>query len=362
MAEANTDSIGRLDLNDAISSILVEEDIKKNAPSENEVTEEAVSTEEAVVTESQADSTNVDTEIEESEEPVEEPEEESEEEEAEEEPEEESDEAEKEPEEEDEPFDLEVPDNHVLFTDQDGNEVTVEESKRGYLRQSDYTKKTQALAEEKTKIQEVANQVGAERQTLAENLNLALNVVEPQLAELARTNWDQLASEDPYEYAEKRALFDQAQVRYQQLSKTAQNLVQQEKAQQGHSLKAKLTAETRSLAMAIPDMADPKKGKALRNEIKEYAMSALGLNEQEASTIYDHRMIIALNKARQFDQLEASSLSAARKKVSKTPKKVIRSGKPVTKSEKQQQAQKQKVARLKASGSVDDAVNLLLGS
>ena len=46
------------------------------------------------------------------------------------------------------------PTNGVLFTTDDGTEVTLEEARKGFLRQSDYTRKTQGIAEEKKQIEQ----------------------------------------------------------------------------------------------------------------------------------------------------------------------------------------------------------------
>lgn len=358
MADHPNTDLGRLDIHDAVNAILVHED-SEAAPSEDKVTEE-VSAEEAAVTEPQSDSTNIDTgETEPEPEPEEQPEpeegEESEEEEPEEEGGEEEEAEEPEQEEEEEP---EV----VMYTTPEGEEVTLDELKQGYLRQSDYTKKTQTLAEAKGQLQAGAQKIQQERHTLAENLAIALNVVEPQLAELAQTDWNKLASEDAYEYTEKRALYDQAQARYNQIAQASQQVIQQQQAQTKANYQAKLQAEQKALIMAMPDMGDPSKARQLRTQLKEYAISNIGLSEKEAANIIDHRMVMMMNKARMYDELNESSLSVAKKKVSKTPKKVVRAGQQKSKAEQNQTARKAQQAKLKKSGSVDDAVALLLGN
>jgi hypothetical protein len=249
----------------------------------------------------------------------------------------------------------------TVFELDDGTKVDLDELKRGYLRQSDYTKKTQEVAEARKHLQQAYQARQQERQTLAENLNLALGVVEPQLAELARTDWDRLATEDPYSYAEKRALFDQASVRYNKLVQQAQTVVQKQQQETQQQLQQRLQQEGQRLRMAIPDFADPKRSRALKGAITEYAISAMGLSEQEAKGITDHRMIVLLNKARQFDALQRGDLSAARKKVSKTPKKALQAGSPKTKSERQQRARADQMSKLRQTGKLDDAVELLMG-
>lgn len=247
----------------------------------------------------------------------------------------------------------------VLFTTEDGSDVTLDELKRGYLRQSDYTKKTQDVAEGRKQVEAVADTLSSQQEVIAQNLELALNVIEPQLAAFATTNWEQLAANDAYEYAEKRALYDQAQVRYSQIQQAAQQTVAQAQAQRGYAQQQMLASERQKLQMALPDMADPKLGRKLAGDIREYSLS-LGLSQDEASNITDHRLIVALNKARLYDELSTSKLTASRKKIKKGPKKVIRSGQPQTTTEKKATSTRKTRAKLRASGDIDDAVDWLL--
>jgi len=362
MTDSANTAPGRLDLNDAVNAILQPEDIK-DTPSVEEVTpdespkdespaEEVSASEAATLSEDAQTDLDAEDSSEESEEEPE-PEEEGEEEEEDESPAEETEEEEvEEPEAEEE-------EEETLFTTPDGDEVTLDELKRSYLRQSDYTKKTQALAEERTNLQQVNEQLGTQQNVLAENLTMALDIIEPQLAEFAKTDWNALAESDAYEYAEKRALFDQAQIRYNNVVNTSQQLVQHQNAQNQQQQQARLAEEGKALQMALPDMADPKKGKALRNSLRDYAL-ANGLSEAEAGGIQDHRIIVMMNKARMFDEMSKSGIQMAKKKIAKSPKKVVKAGQPLTRTEKNQAALNKKRSRLNATGSVDDAVAVLL--
>lgn len=247
----------------------------------------------------------------------------------------------------------------VMFATEDGTEVTLDELKRGYLRQSDYTKKTQEVAQNRQELGQGYQALEQQQQVLAQNLELALNVVEPQLAQFATLDWESLASSDPYEYAEKRALFDQAQIRYQHLTQAATQLVSQNQHKAQHSKTQMLAAERQKLAMALPDMADPTKGRKLANAIKEYSLSQ-GLSEAEASNISDHRMIVMLNKARMYDELSDTKLTAAQKKMKKGPRKVISGGQPTTKQQTSTAAKANLRKKLAKTGSVEDGVEWLL--
>lgn len=276
------------------------------------------------------------------------------------EPEETEDEPEAE-EETEEPEAEEEEDSEPVYTTPDGEEVTLEELKRGFLRQSDYTKKTQEVAQQRQTLQQGFQALEQHNQVIAEHLSLALNVVEPQLAELAQTDWDSLATNDAYEYAEKKAAFEQAQARYSRLQQAAQATVAQEQQRQAQAKAAMTQQEQQKLQMALPDLADPKQGPKLARAIKDYALSS-GLSEKEASSITDHRLVVMLNKARLFDEMNQSSLTAAKKKLSKSPKKVARAGQPSSKADQNSTKVAELRNRVKRSGSADDLVELLLAN
>ena len=342
-------SKGSMDMQDAIDAILIPNEAPvEDKPVEDEVTEVEASSAEAATTEASAPTEEEEAAVEASEEEdeVEETEEAEEAIEA---------EAESQEPEEDNPEE----DPEVLFTTADGEDVTLDELKRGSLRPSDYTKKTQEVAESRKAVQEALATTKAYQEEVARNLELALNVVEPQLAAFAKTDWDALAAQDAYEYAEQRALYDQAQARYGQLQQAAQQTVAYAQQQQAMAKDRMLAAERQKLQMALPDMADPVAGRKLANDIREYALG-MGLSQEEASGIVDHRLIVALNKARMYDEMSKSQLTASRKKIQKGPKKVIKGGKPQTSTQKQAATAKAKRQALRNTGGIDEAVDWLL--
>lgn len=257
----------------------------------------------------------------------------------------EDEEADDEAEEDTEEAEEEEPDeDQYVFHDPEGNGITLEEARRGYLRQADYTQKTQQLSEQARQVDQAAEHVVRERETLAEHLNLAMMVIEPQLAELSSLNWDDLATNDPETYTQARAQWDLANTRYQQLTEAAQAVLAEDQNAKQQRLAQQRQAETEKLRMAIPEMADPKAAPKLGAAIRDYAVETIGLTEHEVSNIYDHRLIVALDKARKYDALESGKLTVAKKKVAKGPGKVIKSGQPQTSAQKAAKAAKAKEA------------------
>jgi mannose/fructose/N-acetylgalactosamine-specific phosphotransferase system component IIB len=263
-------------------------------------------------------------------------------------------------EDEDEDSEEEQPESEVVF-EVDGESITLDDLKAGYLRQSDYTTKTQEVAADRAKVEERAEQLKAYEDTLAQNLALSLQVLEPQLAELMDTDWNALLQADAFEYQQKQGELQQAQWRYAQLQEAAQQQVAQRQQQAQEAFELKRTAERKELLLSLPDLADKKKGRDLAHSIKEYAINQVGLSEQEAAGMVDHRLILVLNKARQFDELQSAGLSVADKKIKAGPKKTIKSGKPQSKGNKASRSQRAARERLETEKSAAALVDLLAG-
>lgn len=254
----------------------------------------------------------------------------------------------------------EEPESDIVW-ELDGEGLTLDDLKTGYLKNADYTQKTQALAEEKQVFAQQVASLQAHEQTVAENLTLALQVIEPQLVELQNTDWDGLLQSDAYEYQQKRGELEQAQMRYAALQERGQQMLAQRQQQTERAQEAFTTAERQKLRLALPDLADPKTGRDLAHRIKEYALNDVGLSPQEADNMVDHRLIVVLNKARQFDELQNAGLSVAQKKIKKGPKKTISSGKPQSLSKRTARKQQNAKDRLAATGSTEALVDILTG-
>lgn len=233
-------------------------------------------------------------------------------------------------------------------------EVDLDELIKGYSRTSDYTKKTQTLAEqrkqveaERTKIEEAAK--------LRDTYSQRLQVIEQMLSQQPEEDLSALKDSDPIGYAIKVA---EKMEREKQLSavRAEREAVQaKQAAEQQERLKAHLAQESERLKAAIPDLADEVKGEVIRKEIRDYAKSN-GWTDQELSQVYDHRAVIALYRAMQFEKLQKSK-PAVQKKVSEAPKS-LRPGVAGEKIDKDSEQTKRLVKQLKQTGRPRDAAKL----
>jgi hypothetical protein len=233
----------------------------------------------------------------------------------------------------------------------DGEEVEVEldELINGYQRTADYTKKSQALAEQRKAIEAERvhlEQVKQERQAYAQKLQ-ALNQFLGQQNQ--GENLEALKEVDPIGYAVKVAERSERDKQLAIVRAEQNRIAQQQQAEQQQSLQKHIASEAEKLNASIPELATPK-GDEVRKQIREYAKSQ-GWSDQELSSVYDHRAVLTLYKAMKFEQLQKSK-PEIQKKVQQAPK-MLKSGTsaPATKS----QQEKQVMQRLRQSGKVRDA-------
>lgn len=228
-------------------------------------------------------------------------------------------------------------------------EVTLEELKSGYSRTADYTKKTQALAEQRKQLDGELDAVRQERAAYSQLLNQLQQQVEQGSSE-PEPDWGKLLDEDPVEYVRQKeywkAKIDRAAaIRSEQAR--LQGLQQQESEQ---TLRAHLTSEAAKLTQALPEWSDPKVAESEKVRLREFGKK-VGFTDQEMSQIYDHRAVLALRKAMLYDEL-TSKQPKTQAKVQKA--KTLRAGSAASVPKAKDQLTKAK-QRLSKSGSTRDA-------
>jgi hypothetical protein len=229
-------------------------------------------------------------------------------------------------------------------------EVTLDELIKSYQLGTDYTKKSQAVAEER-KVVEAERQRIEEARYLRDQYAERLQVIEQMLNQQPETeNLDYLKETDPIGYAVKVAELSQREKQLAQVRAEQARIAEQQQREQQEQLGQVVQAESRKLAEVIPEYADPQKGETLRRELREFGMKA-GFSDQELANVYDSRAVLTLWKAMQYDKLQ-SAKPGITKKVNEAPK-VMKSG--VSQPRDSSDEMKKLKARAKQTGRVADA-------
>ena len=275
-------------------------------------------------------------------------------------PEEEEGQAEEETEEEveEEEFDVVAEEDlkYTIKVDGEELEVGIEELKNGYQRQADYTRKSQALAEQRKEteaIQSERQRLEQERQMYANGLQMLQEQQNSKLQEFEGINWEELKSEDPYQFMLKNDEYRDAQEKVQNVQQQ-QILIQQERAEEAQKARAHFVQqEYNRLVEALPEWKD--KNSTVKKDVQEYAKS-VGFLPEEINQLADHRSVLVIKKAMEYDKL-TTKVAPKKKAVKKVPK-VQKSGRGNSKEDSAAEAIKKKRARLQKSGKQDDAASI----
>ena len=229
-------------------------------------------------------------------------------------------------------------------------EVTLDELIKSYQLGTDYTKKSQAVAEERKAVEAEKARI-EEARYLRDQYAERLQVIEQMLNQQPETeNLDYLKETDPIGYAVKVAELSQREKQLAQVQAERQRIAMQQDQERQEQLGQVIQAEARKLAEAIPEYADPQKGEVARRELREFGQK-LGFTEQELAGIYDSRQVLTLWKAMQYDKLQ-SAKPGITKKVNEAPK-VMKSG--VSQGRDGNEELKKLKAKARQTGRVADA-------
>ena len=237
------------------------------------------------------------------------------------------------------------------------HEVTFDELLRGYSRQSDYTRKTQELSNDRKQIEELQKQynsevsnIQTERQQYMESLNQIIANSSAGLDKFANVDWQSLKDTDPIEYVTKKEEFREAQEKVQGMQQEQYN-AQQRHAEESTKMRTQiLNEEHGKLFAALPEWGEPEKQKKMATEIRDYA-SSQGFSAEEINSLVDHRSLLVLLKASKYDAMQKADVKS--KKIKNKPR-VIRAGKGRSSGDSKSKRTAQ-MKRLKESGHVKDA-------
>ena len=231
-------------------------------------------------------------------------------------------------------------------------DVTLKELVSGYQKGDDYTKKSQTLAEQRKVVEDQARVI-QEAQSIREQYAQRLNQVQSILTEGREdmVDLEVLKENDPIQYAIKVAEQTEQNKKIQLVQQEQARLAQesnQYRAQQQANIVAN---ESKVLSEKVKEFSDPKKSEQLKNDIRSFGKS-VGFTDNELAQVYDHRHVIILQKAMEYDKLQKANPSV-NKKLSKAPK-MSKKGNKVANVDVYTKQKKQ----LKGTGSIDDATSV----
>lgn len=240
------------------------------------------------------------------------------------------------------------PPTYRVKVDGEEVEVTLDELQKGYSRTQDYTRKTQALAEQRKAAEAELEQARQERAYYAQ-------MIEAMQSQLAQQNdepdWDALYQENPMEWVRQRELWRDKHERVRILAARQQQLQAVQAQEAERYRQAKLAEEAQKLVEVIPEWKDSKKAAEERGKLVEAAMR-MGFSEAELNMVDDHRALVLLRKAALYDELMGKKGQI--KPVPASGPKIAKPGSATTKPSKKSDAARAQ-ERLAKTGSIKDA-------
>jgi len=228
----------------------------------------------------------------------------------------------------------------------DGEELTVDQVKSRMMFQRDYTQKTQLLAEQRKGFE-------AQSQNLEATMQALVNAAGADMSRFENINVKQAAIENPDQYKQAKAAYDQTKSTSDFINNQVEQYVQQQKQQHDELIKARSEESITALKASIPNWNND-----LYYDIGKYAQSN-GVSEEEFNNIVDHRSIQMMHKAMLYDRAKTSAKAKTKKAVKRSPKKTLSSQQSDNSKALNQDTQKKAHERLRKTGHIDDAVAAL---
>ena len=227
-------------------------------------------------------------------------------------------------------------------------EVSLDELKSGYSRDSDYRQKTHALAEERRMLDDQKTSLSRSYDGKLKELTDLIGAAESYIGQSSKEDLQKMYEEDPTQAA--KIDFQQRQQR-----ESFNKLKQQAEVAKLQQYNQYLDEQKRLAATKIPEYSDPVKGVTFKNQMKN-SLSEYGFNDQEIGSLADHRFLMVLKDAMEYKNLKSKPVT--NKKVT-TAAKVVKSGTPKM-EDSRRAAVKQKIGRLRRSGKINDAQSAIL--
>jgi len=233
-------------------------------------------------------------------------------------------------------------------------EVEEEEAHNGYLRLQDYTRKRQADAQLRREAEALKAEASQKLEAYEQKLNQITDAMdtmvpkEPDWATLSRTK-------SPAEYGQIRAEWDQFSAARKVIEDQKKEVAAVKQREAEAKDKESYAAEEQKLLAAKPEWQDPAKFSKAKTELVTY-LQGKGYTPEEISTVRDHRLVIALSNAMEYEK--AKSGTPAPRAAARKPGKTLAPGtdgsslgKPKTPQDDRSKA----FARAEKTGKVDDA-------
>ena len=185
----------------------------------------------------------------------------------------------------------------------DGKKYAVPKAlKDGFMRQADYTRKTQEVAEARKAFEADRPKFGETVQLQSHGLEKMadLRQIDAQIKAYENVDWDRLQEDDPHEYLRHDRIYRGLSQKKQETTAEYQRAIGEVQQRQRVEHARAVQENQRKVATIVPGWSNE-----TAQQIRSYGIEQ-GLSESELNTVYKAEHVAILNKARMFDELQKS--------------------------------------------------------
>ena len=243
------------------------------------------------------------------------------------------------------------PNLHRLKVNGQEIEVSLDELKAGYSRDSDYRQKTHTLGMEKRDLESQKNSLRQSYDAKLTELNELIATADATVRQQQGSqDLQRLYDEDPTQAAKLDYELRQRQVQLDDMRTKA-------KQAQAKQYTEFLEAQRELAATKIPEYSDPNKADqfklSMRNSLRGY-----GFNDEEIGSLADHRFLMVAKDAMSYQSLK-DKRPIVQKKVANAPK-VVKSGVAKSSTSSGREQIRNKIGKVRKTGNIHDASSAIL--
>ncbi|MFD1326755.1 hypothetical protein [Mycoplana ramosa] len=238
------------------------------------------------------------------------------------------------------------------FFEINGEQVSLDDLRNGYLRQQDYTRKTQEIAEQRRVYQENQRDVNQLRSEALQGLEALKMQVAAEFRAMEQPDFDFLAENDPAEFIRQRQLWEKRENAVRQMYEAEMHIRQKQAEYEAEQHRIALQESQARFVEKYPEMKDAAKANAVFEDITQILLDA-NFTKEEIQGVSDFRIIdilYRLNSALKAQKVVPEAI----KKVEEKPRISVKGNSTKTRDYAQAGFDK-----LNKSGNVNDAAALI---
>ena len=246
---------------------------------------------------------------------------------------------------------LEEPSLHRLKVNGQEIEVSLDELKAGYSRDSDYRQKTHSLGMEKRDLESQKNSLRQSYDAKLQELNDLLATADATVRQQqGSADLQKLYEEDPTQAAK-------LDYQLRQQNRAIEDMKSKAREAQIKQYNEFLETQKELAATKIPEYSDPNKADQfkinMRNSLRGY-----GFNDEEIGTMADHRFLMVAKDAMSYQTLK-DKRPIVQKKVANAPK-VVKPGVAKSTTSSGREQIRNKIGKVRKTGNINDASSAIL--